>query len=153
MLLLRLKSTGQFRLIVGSDVNLANSVDIRAPNWVEIGEHVFIGKNFTCEVDLRVGSEVMISSNVSIVGNDHPHDDPLLSVYFAPRVDNSVVEIGSDVLVGFGVIIVGSVKIGDGCVVGAGSVVTRSLEANMICAGVPAKAIRPRRRREPTEAV
>lgn len=146
LLMVRLRSRGRFKFTHGRGINLAKRVDIRAPHFVELGDHVFFGKNFTCETDLRVGSEVMISSNVSMVGNDHPHDHPSLSVYFAPRRDTSVVEVGSDVLIGFGAVIIGSVKIGDGCIVGAGSVVTRNLPPHTICAGAPARPIRPRER-------
>jgi acetyltransferase-like isoleucine patch superfamily enzyme len=91
-----------------------------------------------------VGNHVLISSNVSIIGNDHPFTDRSVTVYDAPRLDDSSVEIGSDVLIGFGTIIVGSVSIGDGCVVGAGSVVVRDLPRYTVCAGVPAKPLRPR---------
>jgi acetyltransferase-like isoleucine patch superfamily enzyme len=117
---------------------------VRSPHYFELGNHVSIGKNFTCEVDTRVGSHVLISSNVSIIGNDHPFNDRSITVYDAPRLDDSSVEIGSDVLIGFGTIIVGTVSVGDGCIIGAGSVVVRDLPPYMICAGVPAKPLRPR---------
>jgi acetyltransferase-like isoleucine patch superfamily enzyme len=117
---------------------------VRSPHYFELGDHVSIGKNFTCEVDIRVGSHVLISSNVSIIGNDHPYNDRSITVYNAPRLDDSSVEIGSDVLIGFGTIIVGTVSVGDGCIVGAGSVVVRDLPPYTICAGVPAKPLKPR---------
>jgi acetyltransferase-like isoleucine patch superfamily enzyme len=81
---------------------------------------------------------------VSIIGNDHPFTDRSVTVYESSRRDDSSVEIGCDVLIGFGTIIVGTAIIGDGCIVGAGSVVVRDLPAYTICAGVPAKPIRPR---------
>lgn len=132
------------RLEHGEFVSLARGADIRSPHFAKLGHHVSIGKNFTCEVDLRVGDFVLISSNVSIIGRDHPFDDPSVTVYEAARLDTSVVEVGSDVLIGFGSILVGTVRIGDGCIVGAGSVVTRDLPPFTVCAGVPAKPIKPR---------
>jgi acetyltransferase-like isoleucine patch superfamily enzyme len=128
----------------GRAISMARGVDIRSPHYFELGDHVSIGKNFTCEADTRVGSHVLISSNVSIIGNDHPFADRSITVYDSPRLDDSSIEIGSDVLIGFGTIIVGTVHIGDGCIVGAGSVVVRDLPPYTICAGVPAKPLKPR---------
>jgi acetyltransferase-like isoleucine patch superfamily enzyme len=128
----------------GKAISLARGADIRSPHYFELGHHVSLGKNFTCEVDTRVGSWVLISSNVSIIGNDHPFTDRSVTVYEASRLDDSAVEIGSDVLIGFGTIIVGSVRIGDGCIVGAGSVVVSDLPRYTVCAGVPAKPLKSR---------
>lgn len=147
----RAKLRGPARLTYGTAISVARGADVRSPNYFELGHHVSIGKNFTCEVDTRVGNSVLISSNVSIIGNDHPFTDRSVTVYEAPRVDNSSVDIGSDVLIGFGTIIVGSVSIGDGCIVGAGSVVVRDLPRYTVCAGVPAKPLRPRYEDGPQE--
>lgn len=142
--LLRIRLSGRFRFTHGAHVAVAKGADVRPPHYFELGHYVSIGKDFTCETDLRVGSHVLISSNVSIVGKDHPFDDPTQTVFSHPRVDNSPVTIGSDVLIGFGTIIVGAVTIGDGCIVGAGSVVARDLPPYTICVGAPARAIKPR---------
>lgn len=141
---IRIRAPRQFKH--GTNINFARNADIRAPHFLELGDYVSFGKNFTCEVDLRVGSHVLISSNVSIIGRDHPFDDPRISVYNARRVDDSVVEIGNNVLIGFGTIIVGSARVHDGCIVGAGSVIVRDLPPNTVCAGIPAKPIRARYR-------
>lgn len=140
----RAKLRGPARFSHGKSISFARGADIRSPHYFELGDRVSIGKNFTCEVDARVGSSVLISSNVSLIGNDHPFADPSITVYDAPRLDNFVVEIGNDVLIGFGTIIVGSVSVGDGCIVGAGSVVVQDLPQYTVCAGVPAKPLRPR---------
>lgn len=138
----RLRGPGRF--VYGNSISVARGADVRSPHYFELGDHVSIGKNFTCEVDTRVGSHVLISSNVSIIGNDHPFTDHSVTVYESSRRDDSSVEIGCDVLIGFGAIVVGTARIGDGCIVGAGSVVVRDLPPYTICAGVPAKPIRPR---------
>lgn len=132
------------RLKHGEAISFARGADVRSPHYFELGHHVSIGKNFTCEVDTRIGNWVLISSNVSIIGNDHPFEDRCQTVYQANRSDDSTVEIGSDVLIGFGSIVVGSVRIGDGCIVGAGSVVVGDLPPYTVCAGVPARPLRPR---------
>lgn len=140
----RVKASASARFVHGNAISFAKGADIRAPHFVEMGHHISFGKNFTSEVDMRIGNYVLISSNVSFIGRDHPFEDPMVSVYSASRDDSSLIEIGSDVLVGFGAIIVGTTIIGDGCIIGAGSVVTRNLPPYTVCAGVPAKPIRNR---------
>lgn len=130
--------------VCGEHVAIARNADIRAPHHCRIGSYVSFGKNFTCEADLEIGDHVLVSSNVAIVGKDHPFGDPARTVYTQPRCDDSAVRIGSDVLIGFGTIIVGSVTIGDGCIVGAGAVVVRDLPPYSICVGNPARPIRRR---------
>ena len=147
----RVKLRGPARFTYGIAISLARGADVRSPHYFELGHHVSIGKNFTCEADTRIGNRVLISSNVSIIGNDHPFTDRSVTVYDAPRRDDSSVRIGSDVLIGYGTIIVGSVSVGDGCIVGAGSVVVRDLPGYTICAGVPARPLRPRFQDGPEE--
>jgi maltose O-acetyltransferase len=52
------------------------------------------------------------------------------------------VEIGSDVWVGGGAIILAGVRIGSRAVIGAGSVVTRDIPANVVAAGNPCRVVR-----------
>ncbi len=61
------------------------------------------------------------------------------------------VKIGNDVFIGANTIIIGSVNIGDGAIVGAGSVVTKDVEPYAIVAGNPAKTIRKRFSNEEVE--
>lgn len=140
----RITALRRVKLEHGPHFAIAKGADIRPPQYFRLGHHVSIGKNFTCETDLTIGNYVLISSNVSVVGKDHPFDDPTRTVFTQARVENSPVSIGSDVLVGYGTIIVGPVTIGDGCIIGSGAVVTRDLPPYTICAGVPARPIRPR---------
>jgi chloramphenicol O-acetyltransferase type B len=128
----------------GPNTHIAKNCDMRPPHRAVIAGDVSIGKNFTCEVDLEIGSDVLVSSNVSMVGNDHPFDDPDTTVYWQGRRDRDRVVLEGDNLIGFGTIIVGSVTLGRGCIVGAGSVVTKSLPRFTVCAGVPARVIRDR---------
>ena len=53
-----------------------------------------------------------------------------------------VPEIGSDVVIGAGAVLVGGIKVGDGAVIGANSVVNRDVPSGAVVVGVPARVIR-----------
>lgn len=55
-----------------------------------------------------------------------------------------VVKIGNDVWIGNNVMIMDGVTIGDGAIIAAGSIVTKDVEPYVVCAGIPAKAIKSR---------
>ena len=142
--LMRLRLRLGSRLQVGHNVILAKGCDLRPWRFVRIGSNVSIGKNFTAEVDVVVGNDVLISSNVSFVGNQHHFDDSQSTVFRQGRIEGDTIRLEGDNLIGFGAIVVGSITIGRGCIVGAGSVVTRDLPPDTICAGTPARILRPR---------
>lgn len=107
-----------------------------------------------------VGRYCSIAKDCSVAGHSHPMEwvttHPILynpsrgfilkKVAHPANVTsrNKKVVIGSDVWIGEGVRILRSVTLGHGCVVGAGSVVTKSVPPYAIVAGVPAKIIRYR---------
>ena len=92
------------------------------PYLVEIGEHVEItsGVRF-----------ITHDGGVWVLRDQHPDVD----------VFGKIV-VGNNVFIGFNAIVMPGVTIGDNCVIGAGSVVTRSIPANSVVAGVPAKVIK-----------
>jgi maltose O-acetyltransferase len=107
---------------------------------IELGERVYF--NFNCIVldvcKVTVGDYSQIGSGVQILTPLHPLNAELRrkQEYGAP------VTIGSDVWVGSGAIILPGVNIGSRTVVGAGSVVSRSLPANVLALGNPCRVIR-----------
>lgn len=86
----------------------------------------------------------MISTDVVLVGNDHGTDNELLPIRLDFRWAHSVTVFEADVWVGHGAIIRTGVTLGLGCVVAAGSVVTKDVEEFTIVGGNPARAIRSR---------
>ncbi len=141
---LRLQLRLKKRLRIDGQVFLGPKADFRPPGWIRIGNNVAIGKNCTVESNLTIGDEVLISSNVAFVGNDHAFDDPNSTVFRQGRLPDTEVILEGDNLIGFGAIVIGNVRIGKGCIVGAGAIVTKDLPPNMVCAGVPARPLRPR---------
>ena len=88
----------------------------------------------------------MLASNVAIVGGDHNFGTIGVPTIFNGRGDEEEKEviIEKDVWVGFGAIIMHGVKLGEGSIIGAGSVVTKDIEPYTIVAGNPAKFIKYR---------
>ena len=141
------------RLVLAKHVVIGANADIRPPQRGEIKEYVAIGKNFTAEVDFIIGSDVLISSNVSFIGNHHNFDDPATTVYRQGRKDNERIVVHGDSLIGFGAIIVGNVTIHRGAIIGAGSIVTRDVPADWVYAGAPARPIRHRYSKRSSSAI
>jgi maltose O-acetyltransferase len=107
---------------------------------IELGERVFF--NFNCVVldvcRVRIGSHTLFGPAVQIYTATHPMNAELRR----SREFGKPVEIGSDVWVGGGAIILPGVKIGSRSVIGAGSVVTRDIPDSVFAAGNPCRVIR-----------
>ncbi len=108
---------------------------------IELGERIFF--NFNCVVldvcPVRIGDYSMFGPAVQIYTPLHPMNAGLRrgQEYGKP------VEIGSDVWVGGGAIILPGVTIGSRSVIGAGSIVTRDIPEAVFAAGNPCRVIRP----------
>ena len=119
--------------------NLINCKDIR------IGDFVYIGNNCHLSIDtLQIDDYTMLASQVSIVGGDHRFDIAGTPIRDTGRAERKGVIIGKDCWLGHGVTVLDGVEIGEGAIIAAGAVVTRSVEAYSVYAGVPAKKIRDR---------
>ena len=107
---------------------------------IELGERVFF--NFGCIVldvcPVRIGSHTLFGPAVQIYTPLHPFDAALRR----EREYGAPVEIGADVWVGGGAIILPGVRIGSRSVIGAGSVVTRDVPEGVFAAGNPCRVIR-----------
>jgi maltose O-acetyltransferase len=107
---------------------------------IELGERVFF--NFNCIVldvcPVRIGSFSLFGPAVQIYTPMHPFNAALRRT----REFGKPVEIGSDVWVGGGAIILPGVRIGSRSVIGAGSVVTRDVPDDVFAAGNPCRVIR-----------
>jgi maltose O-acetyltransferase len=107
---------------------------------IELGERVFF--NFNCVVldvcPVRIGSFTLFGPAVQIYTPMHPFNAELRR----REEFGKPVEIGSDVWVGGGAIILPGVRIGSRAVIGAGSVVTRDVPDGVFAAGNPCRVIR-----------
>jgi acetyltransferase-like isoleucine patch superfamily enzyme len=114
---------------------------------ISIGHHSVINRR--CYLDGRIGIEignnVGISPEVYIISLTHDPDDKQFHTAGAKVVIEDRVWIGARAM------LMPGVKLSEGCVVGAGSVVTKSFAPYSIVAGVPAKFIRERKRNDSYE--
>lgn len=99
-----------------------------------IGEKIDI----THGLGIVIGDKVTIKDNVIIMQQVTIGASRLKAVY----LESDVPEIGNNVILGTGSKILGGITIGDGCIVGANSVVTKSFPDYSMIAGVPAKLIK-----------
>jgi maltose O-acetyltransferase len=107
---------------------------------IELGERVFF--NFNCIVldvcPIRIGSFTLFGPAVQILTPMHP-----LNAELRRREEyGKPIEIGSDVWVGGGALILPGVRIGSRAVIGAGSVVTRDIPDGVFAAGNPCRVVR-----------
>lgn len=102
-----------------------------------LGKGVFINHSLTVMSagGVTIGEGTMIGPNVSLLTDNHDMTDKMILICKS-------INIGKNVWIGAGAMILPGVTISDNAVVGAGAVVTKDVESDTVVAGVPAKFIR-----------
>jgi maltose O-acetyltransferase len=127
--------------------SLGKRFEIEPPFHCDYGAQIIAGDglfmNFGCVIldcaEVRFGREVLCGPNVQIYAVTHPLDP----AHRARGVESAKpVRIGDRVWIGGSSIVCPGVTIGDGTTIGAGSVVTRDIPANVFAAGNPCRVIR-----------
>lgn len=142
--LLKIRASLGDKFVHGKEFSIGKNFDIRSPDKFHVGNRIGIGKNFTAECNAEIGDDVLISSNVTFIGNDHKFDDPLKTIYTQGRFDCPTIILEGDNLLGFGSTIIGPCRIKRGAIIAAGSVVKGEIDSYKIYGGVPAKIIKSR---------
>ena len=94
---------------------------------------------------LDIGNNVMCGPEVITYTNSHKFDSVTIPMCEQGYTTSKKIRIGNDVWIGARVIILPGITIGDGSIIGAGSVVTKNVPNYSIVAGNPAKIIRYRK--------
>jgi acetyltransferase-like isoleucine patch superfamily enzyme len=160
---------------VGSGLNLMKHSTINALsyNGVEIGNNFTLGKyaiiectgvlrnvgsslkigdnvgiNHYCFIgvrgDITIGNNVIFGPRVNIFSENHNYNNISIPIK-NQGVTKGKTSIGNDVWIGANVSIMSGVKIGDGCIIAAGAIVTKDIPTYSIVGGVPAKIIKTRK--------
>lgn len=134
----------------------AEGLYLQGPIFLDYGTLIRFGKNCyanfnftaieTCEIE--IGDNVYMGPNVTLASATHPLCYEERNTYqrddgeWTDREYGRPIRIGSNCWLASGVTVCGGAEIGDGCVIGAGSVVTHSIPANSFAAGNPCRVIR-----------
>lgn len=117
---------------------------------IKIGRNCRIGDNvhISAADSVTIGDNCLLASNILIIDNEH--GDYTGGAYdsfpdIAPnerKLVSAPIEIGDNVWIGERVIVLKGVCIGNGCVIGAGSIVRHDIPDNCIAVGSPAKVVK-----------
>jgi galactoside O-acetyltransferase len=127
---------------VGEDTVLLPPFHASFGSNVHIGDDFFgnVNLTFVDDVEIRIGNGVMIAPSVTLTTTGHP-------VHPSRRVDfgrfSEPIEIDDKAWIGSNVVVLPGVHIGYGSVIGAGSVVSRSIPPMTVAVGAPCRVLRP----------
>jgi len=136
---------------VGRGFRVGRGVVVSSAHGLVIGHFVSIGPGSIVQVNGKIGDFALIGMGVQIVGRDD-HSASQVGVPMvhsewvgdrAPSARDSV-NIGRDVWIGGASVVMSGISIGEGSIIGAGSVVTRDVPPYTIVAGNPARVLRSR---------
>jgi putative colanic acid biosynthesis acetyltransferase WcaF len=125
---------------VGKGVHIYPGVRIWAPWNLELGDQCGIasGVNLYSQGFIKIGERSVISQGAHLCAGTHDYTQPGFQLITKPII------IGDHVWVAAEAFIHPGVTIGEGCVIGARSVVTKDMPAWMVCSGFPCKPIKER---------
>jgi maltose O-acetyltransferase len=134
------RSFGSF---AGGDIFYSLGVTIRYYENVSIGHRCSFGGNvvLTAYDTIEVGDDCMFAYGVVVTTATHDYTAETMNTTFIRKP----VRIGSNVWIGVNAIVLPGVTIGNGAVVGAGSVVTKDVPENAIVVGIPATILKYRK--------
>ncbi len=140
------------RLVFGNNVKIgAYSQVIASTSFNNIGEFIRIGDNVGIGEfaylggggGLEIGADCIIGQYLSCHPENHNYKDTDTLIRLQ-GVNRQGIKIGENCWIGAKVTILDGVTIGDNCVIAAGAVVTKSMPANTVIGGIPAKVLKSR---------
>jgi acetyltransferase-like isoleucine patch superfamily enzyme len=148
-----ISALGKGGVILGDNVGIGDySRVVVSTSLNNLGEHIHIGNNVGIGEfaylggagGLEIGDECIIGQYLSCHPENHITENPMLAIRHQ-GVSRKGIKIGKNCWIGSKVTILDGTEIGDGCIIAAGAVVTKSFPANSIIGGVPAKLLKERK--------
>ena len=146
----RLVVTWPHKVALGARCSLEHGVYLNAAGGhssavtIDIGAGTFVGSG--CEFNaieaIQIGPDCLIASGTRFI--DHNHGIELGTRMKLQPETSAPIRVGADVWIGANCVVLKGITIGDGAIVAAGSVVTKSVEAYTVVGGIPARLIRAR---------
>jgi len=133
---LRAQIAGRFIASCGKGVNIEHGATISSK--LRIGDYSGVGVDCVCGGPITIGDNVMMGPECVLLTRNHAFDKTDIPMCRQGFQEDKPIVIGNDVWLGRRVIILPGVTIGDGAIIGAGAVVTKSVPAYAIAAGNPA---------------
>ncbi|NGM67719.1 CatB-related O-acetyltransferase [Natronolimnobius sp. AArcel1] len=160
------RHTDSLELAVASSARLSRGCLLRGT--IELGPRTRLSRGCVLSGDVRVGRGTNLEPNCDLIGDvslgnycaiardcifqepNHKLDQPSLQIRLYDEVldsgldvtSNGPISVGNDVWIGARAVVLSGVTIGDGAVIGAGSIVTDDVEPYAVVAGVPAERIK-----------
>lgn len=111
---------------------------------ITVGKQGYIGPDARIGPGVVIGDFFMAGAGLMIIGDDHVFDTVGIPIIFSGRPKFKKTIIGDDVWIASRATVFRGITIGDGAIIAAGAVVTKSVDPYTIVGGVPAKVIRKR---------
>jgi acetyltransferase-like isoleucine patch superfamily enzyme len=141
-----LEALREGRLEIGPETLLEPGVWLTAPDRARIrigsGSFLNLGVMVAALELVEIGDHCMLANGCFVTDADHRFDDRVKPVPWQGFTSRGPTRIGDNVWCGANVVVTSGVTIGERCVIGANSVVTRDLPAFSIAAGAPARVLR-----------
>lgn len=130
------------RIMCGAKLDVYNHRNL-LKSRIEIGENCVVGNSSILygQGDLKIGNNVIMGPLVVIIPANHIYSDPDEPIT-NQGITTKGIKIGDDVWIGSNATILDGVKIGRGCIIGAGAVVNRDVPSYSLAVGVPAHVIK-----------
>jgi acetyltransferase-like isoleucine patch superfamily enzyme len=131
---------------IGDFVLIDTNVEVRnhTNELSTIGNHSSFNRNTVLRGKYKIGNYVAVGPNCSIMGFNHRFDNTTELISKQGRTVKGII-IEDNVWIGANSVILDGVTIGEGCVIGGGSVITKSIPPFSIAVGNPCKVIKNRK--------
>jgi acetyltransferase-like isoleucine patch superfamily enzyme len=136
-----------------NNIHIKGNARIHSSTSIRNANNIYLGKNVRVTMScciwaeknskITIGDNVLIGPGTKIFTSNHGIRQNGVPMVYQDRVEKDII-IGSDVWIGANSVILSGVKICDGAIVAAGSIVTKDVPEYTMVGGIPAKIIKKR---------